>query len=30
MVIAFSTQEDLFELKQIKEEIINNKYKFDF
>lgn len=30
MITAFSTQEDLFELKQTKEGIIKNKYKFDF
>lgn len=30
MIIAFSTQEALFELEQIKEGIIKDKYEFDF
>lgn len=29
MIVAFSTQEALSELKQIKEGIIKNKYEFD-
>lgn len=30
MIIAFSTEEALFELKQMMEGIIKNEYEFDF